>query len=134
MKNIELMREYMRLVEAGEKEPWKHFEVKCIHFNSWFEMPTGFWFTDGGYDFRLKPKTININGFEVPEPVREPLPVGSEYFVADPSVSTYYIRYVWLDDRTDQTFLKRGIMHLTKEAAIQHAKALLSFTEVKNDD
>ena len=134
MKNIELMREYMRLVEAGEKEPWKHFEVKSIHFNSWFGMPTGFWFADGGYDFRLKPKTININGFEVPEPAREALNRCDKYFIADPVIPDYQRGYIWWGDSADQTFLRRGIIHLTKEAAIQHARALLSFTEVKHDN
>lgn len=134
MKNIELMREYMRLVEAGEKEPWKHFEVKCIHFNSWFEMPTGFWFTDGGYDFRLKPKTININGFEVPEPVREPLPVNSDYFIVNLYNEPLCIHRVWHGDESDAMLLISGAVHKTKEDATKYAKALLSFTEVKHDN
>ena len=96
-------------------------------------MGDNHWFLMGIYRFRLKPRTININGFEVPEPVREPLPVGSEYFTADPVIPAYHREYVWRDDSADQTFLKRGVIHLTKEAAIQHAKALLSFT-AKGED
>ena len=134
MKNIELMREYMRLVEAGEKEPWKHFEMKTLGALEWIDLKPRHWFVDEFWEYRLKPKTININGFEVPEPTKEALNVGDKYFMADPVIPTYHREYAWWGASADRTFLRRGIIHLTKEAAIQHAKALLSFTEVKHDD
>ena len=128
------MREYMRLVEAGEREPWKHFEVYLPSFSMWVSMGSRQWFSMEPYKFRLKQRTININGFEVPEPASDALNIGDKYFTADPVIPTYHREYVWWGDSADMEFLKRGIVHLTKEAAIQHAKALLSFTEVKNDD
>ena len=133
MKNIELMREYMRLVEAGEKEPWKHFEKRIPGLNTWSELATNDWFTQEGWIYRWKPKTININGFEVPEPVKEPLEVMQDYY--SPMFPTGNVAsLVWVGNRIDMDFFNAGMIHLTKEAAIQHAKALLSFTEVKNDD
>lgn len=80
----------------------------------------------------LKPKTININGFEVPEPVREPLNEGNRYYMAD-TTSLMNTEFVWDNDETDYNALEAGIIHLTKEAAELHAKALLSFTRKKDE-
>lgn len=79
--------------------------------------------------FRIKPKTININGHEVPEPVREPLAARQYYYLADLRCDS--LRGTWSGDADDLLWLSRGLIHLTREAAEAHAKALLSFTEVK---
>lgn len=128
MKNVELMREYMRLVEAGEKEPWKHFERYLPIPEEWVTMRSCSWFTDCDTEFRSKPKTININGFKVPEPVRRPLDKGVRYYIPMLFGRFGYSPTVWDGDEFDIKTLKMGIMHLTKEAAIAHTKALLSFT------
>jgi len=79
--------------------------------------------------YRIKPKTININGFEVPEPLREAPDHGSGYYVAStsggPNIrgSTF-----WVNDTADQNWLNLGLCHSTKEAAQIHLDALLSFT------
>lgn len=111
-------------------EPWKLWESStdgvqwCTHKHSHPD-----WVPEMQY--RRKPKTININGFEVPEPVRKPLQECEIYWVADnvrPELSDYYM---WRGDKFDQEALSRGIIHRTKEAAQQHAKALLSFTTIE---
>lgn len=83
-------------------------------------------------NFRIKPKTININGHEVPEPVREPLENGQSYFRAAPWNWRPYgaIESVWYGNDSDILWLSRGLIHLTAEAAEAHAKALLSFTQL----
>ena len=79
-------------------------------------------------NWKIKPKTININGFEVPEPVREPLSIGDEYFT--PTVlGDKACQINWRNDGNCMKRLKNGLVHLTKEAATLHSKALLSFTE-----
>lgn len=77
--------------------------------------------------YRLKPRFIDINGHQVPEPVREPLEGDQEYWIAD-------IRYAvsvfnWENNDADNRWLERGIIHLTKEAAEAHSAAMLSFTQ-----
>lgn len=134
MKHIELMREYMRLVEAGEKEPWKNFEMKTLGALEWIDLKPGHWFFDEFWEYRLKPKTISINGFKVPEPVSSPLSNGTRYYIASLGYSVKYTKSTWCGDDLDLSWLERGIIHLTREAAILHAKALLSFTEVKHDN
>jgi hypothetical protein len=82
------------------------------------------------------PRFITINGFEVPEPVREPLETGEKYWVVsitpfqDPT-STFCREYPWTYDDFDYIWLERGLIHRTQEAAEKHAKALLSFTEME---
>lgn len=80
--------------------------------------------------YRRKPRTININGFDVPEPVREPLKYGVAYYI--PDIGGYpskYGSFLWSGDIYNTICLNRGMIHLTQEAAEIHARAILSFTE-----
>lgn len=84
------------------------------------------------YNWKIKPKTININGFEVPEPCKTPLPLNTIYFIPMLDLcETKHARIFWSDRERDNYNLTTGLVHLTPEAAELHAKALLSFTEVK---
>lgn len=82
------------------------------------------------HGWRKKSRTILINGHEVPEPVREPLEEGQEFYIAVPSLGSLHMGFVWGNNLWYETILERGLIHLTPEAAIAHSKALLSFTEV----
>lgn len=79
--------------------------------------------------FTLKPKTLNINGFEVPYPETEAPEVGTTYWVVEIGF-TRPIR--WDDDRPDHEYLQEGRVHLSRENAQLHSKALLSFFKVKD--
>lgn len=73
---------------------------------------------------------ININGFKVPEPMREVPGNGTRYYVVDlcggdPSL------YRWDGGEIDREWLALGILHFTKEAAVAHRDALLSLTKTK---
>lgn len=81
-------------------------------------------------NFRIKPKTININGHEVPEPVREPLEYGQFYFIPIVDYEDSTSQISWDGGLYDRRNLSRGLIHLTAEAAEAHAKALLSFTQL----
>ncbi len=81
-----------------------------------------------GQDISIKPETININGHEVPAPVREPLELGKMYLFVHFWDDAVVSEVTWSDDRVDRHRLKLGLVHATKEAAIAHAEALLSFT------
>lgn len=77
------------------------------------------------YTYEPIPKTITVNGFEVPEPVREKLERGCDYFLASTGADGYFEQYGWYDDDTDNKWLSRGLIHLTKDGAIDHTKAML---------
>lgn len=78
--------------------------------------------------FRVKPKTISINGIEVPAPERQELSEGTRYYIPQLMSAELYNWDTWRDKPMDKRALSRGTVHLTKESAVQHAKALLSFT------
>lgn len=84
-------------------------------------------------EFRIKPRTININGIEVPEPVRVALNMDQDYWMPSTGALTYdgVTSQVWLDTSVDHARLQYGLIHLTKEAAKLHARAIFSITEVK---
>ena len=75
--------------------------------------------------YRIKPRTITVNGFEVPEPMRAKPSVGDEYCVASPSDVGMHYCTLWSDDEYENCRLSRGLCHATQEAAIAHAKAML---------
>ena len=112
-------------------------------------LSSGRWVEIGGPDkvrsavfedyrvYRIKPRTIRIGKYDVPAP----LPVDCGTFDAN---TTYYSPDIesmdgtftteeqfWCWDRIDVLRLERGLVHLTREAAELHARALISLTEVK---
>jgi len=129
-KHAELMMKYA--MDAMETvQPWKRWEFKFEGEDDWngLEEPA-VWRND--CEYRRKPRTVNINGFEVPEPVRTPLENGTIYYATylfslDESVHT-----IWSGDSFDIKCLEKGLIHLTEEAAIKHADALLAELEKNN--
>lgn len=124
--HAELMAQYAQDAMETDK-PWERWEVKTCEHGGWYTPETEIPF-HAYTQYRRKPRTININGHEVPEPAREPLEYGTSYFV--PSVTSRSLRqfFEWADSDPDHRYLERGLIHLTEDAAIAHAKALLSFT------
>ena len=120
-----MMMEYAKDAMETDK-PWERWEYSYEgqEYTSLQRHPE--WFFDTKY--RRKPKTIMINGYDVPEPQRVPLKDGEEYWTLTLS---RIIRLRWFNDEDDRDFLKRGIVHLTKEAAEKHREAITSFTMKK---
>ena len=75
------------------------------------------------------PKTIRIGEYDVPEPVREPLEDDKEYWGVEPTSKALAWKYTWNNAFFCNLMFRRGLIHLTKEAAVIHAKALLSLTK-----
>ena len=128
MKHIhaELMALYAQ--DAMETEtPWERWE----YFDNqvWRPLRTVYplWFTNTQY--RRKPQTININGHEVPEPYRGEMVEGQHYYRTTLTTLTSCWKEVWLNNEFDHHHMKYGLLHLTEEAAIKHAEALLSITK-----
>jgi hypothetical protein len=80
-----------------------------------------------------KPKTIRIGEYDVPEPCREPLVTGTRYYVAYLGNPNDPFCFRWNDYSADNSALDGGVVHLDKEAAILHAKALLSLTAMEGE-
>lgn len=113
---------------AETDEPWERWEA-TVSGTNWIDM-NGDPMWDSGYKYRRKPKTININGYEVPEPVREHLEIGSKYYTFDLYDKSFAGE--WSGHRLDFRRLDLGFIHSTRKGAQDHFKALLSFTENKD--
>lgn len=87
-------------------------------------------FSKGAASFRLKPQLV-IGDRLVPMPEREAPAVGI-FFTASPHVEDYYSTYSWSGDKSDLRWLERGLVHLTKEAAIAHGEALVALSKKKD--
>ena len=123
--HAELMMQYAQDAMETDK-PWEWWQF--YYDGVWWDFKRHpIWHKSAEY--RRKPRTININGHEVPEPVRTPLKNGDQYFVPSLSHSTLVWTMAW-DDQGAATIsdFKRGLVHTTREAAKLHAMALLSFT------
>ena len=87
--------------------------------------------------YRVKPeepKTIKVNGFDVPEPMREAPALGAAYFIAIPNSQNYYHGYLRDAFPLNTCWLSRGLLHSTKEAAVAHAKAMLGIDPYATED
>ncbi len=86
---------------------------------------------EGGTEaFRLKPQLV-IGGRLVPMPEREAPAEGTTYFTPDPHSVDHYGSYIWRNLQSNQRFLERGLVHLTKEAAIAHGEAFIALSKKK---
>ncbi len=75
--------------------------------------------------YTMAPRTHEVNGFTVPAPESEALTMGDIYYIPHSPGISWYREFKWLEDKSDKRFLVRGLIHLTTEAAIANAKAML---------
>ena len=124
--HAKLMAQYAEDAAETDK-PWERWEFCHMRgeYQSLDSHPE--WVEDNEY--RRKPKTIQINGHEVPEPHRTPLQDGTYYWI--PGILISATRFCWQGDDIDTSYLKNGFVHLTSEAAEKHFDALKSFTAQK---
>lgn len=120
--HAELIMKYAEIAQH-DAEPWKYFEYYAAV--GWVECSPLLAFNET-VEYRLKPQTININGFEVPEPLRTAPAYDTPYFVIDIPDA---LNMVWMNSNDEKIWLKMGIIHLTRDAAEKHVEALLSFTK-----
>ena len=127
--HLDLMMKYVEIAQTTDK-PWEAFQVKGF-VDEWVDVSADILFNEN-LQYRLKPeppKTIRIGEYDVPEPVREPLEKDTEYWIPHFSLDVSAHGFTWYSDDFDNRMLKNGIIHLTKEDAVIHAKALLSLTK-----
>jgi hypothetical protein len=79
-----------------------------------------------GLDFSIKPKMMLVNGFEVPEPMHVKPDVGVKFYIPNLDNDCFFSGSSWDGYNIDNTWLSRGLIHTTEEAAIAHAKAMLN--------
>ena len=117
-----LMMQYAQDAAETDK-PWWRWECRLDDSHPWESINHNPGWSPG-YSYRRKPKTIKVNGFDVPEPLKS-LSGLSAYWYPDPFASAY-CNMQWPGEGTFNSLaIERGLVHATKEAAVAHAKAML---------
>jgi hypothetical protein len=78
---------------------------------------------EAGYTVTEPPRTITVNGVEVPEPLREPPENGTFVWVVSPSGEIEI--YKWDGKKDLVRALNFGLLHLTESAASAHFEAMI---------
>lgn len=118
----EWCKELLPIVQAGANG--EEIEVRLGTSGDWHSKDNNGFSTH--MDYRIKPKTITVNGIEVPAPLTT-LEGLDTFYLATPSHVDFYINY-WAAVSCKR-WLDRGLCHKTKEAAIAHAKAMCGIKE-----
>lgn len=125
-KHADLMMQYAK--DAAETEtPWMRWEVLEEKTGEWGSLYSPPRFCPE-LKYRRKPRTIRIGDYDVPEPEREPLELGQQYYYVNlGNADCWYCDY-WANRGWEIRLLKMGLIHLTRSAAELHARALISLT------
>jgi hypothetical protein len=106
-------------------EPWKLWQrnlngawVDCVSHPGW----------SSDNQYRRKPRTDKIAGYEVPEPCKVSLQLGQEYFVPI-LTSAIPIRRTWLFNQDDKHALASNLVRRDQQSAALHAKALIEVSK-----
>ena len=135
-KHAEIMMQYAQDAMETDK-PWERWEMYGKVTGGWFSLgECFFWRPENQY--RRKPKMIRVtlmDGEVVswPEPHRTELEYGDPYYYFVPTHGDIMLKK-WDSAPWDRTTLSNGWLHLTKEAAKQHATALHKINTQGRDD
>lgn len=125
----------LRAIADGEEIQWQASSGNWLnkdHGDSLIEIGQ---MTYVSSRYRVKPKTITINGFDVHEPLRQMPPPDTEVFWPSfgPNASDANTENCGADfyPVTLANLLENCLLHSTQEAASAHALALISLTKNK---
>lgn len=117
--------------DAAETDtPWSRWEYMDTSYPELFMVciANPKWFTNMKYRRKtVAPVFININGHQVPAPMRVAPEIDSIYWAVNIG-GLVSLESTWNGFGVDRTRLRGGICHTTMEAAELHADALISFT------
>lgn len=83
------------------------------------------WLLDGDHQFRLAQEIIRIGDVSFPKPYQGEMEYGTVYYYPMLGYKAMYKDTAWTGDEYDELVMSRGMLHLSKENAIAHAKALI---------
>lgn len=125
--HAELMALYAQDALETDK-PWERWQFRNDKSHPWTNCISYVAFCEAS-QYRRKQKTILINGIEVPEPFRGILESGKKYWCPNLIYEDGADWFYFVQSEDYQNLFNNGLIHLTKENALIHAKALLSFTK-----
>jgi len=113
---------------ASDPEAWV---VEWSNCGVWCKTKDPCWDADVKYRLIPKRKMMHLNGVEFPAPEREAPARGARYWMCDLLSPVKVFETQWQAMSVDRTALERGLVHLTREAAEAHARAMLAAQEVE---
>ena len=120
--HAELMKQYAEDARETDR-PWKRWEFRSTNIG-WMELsdhPS--WGTAAKY--RRKPRTHMVNGVEVPAPMRDAPANETKCWFSNPLNEGFADCLCWRNLPYQHTWLERGLLHTTKEAAVANAMAMI---------
>lgn len=132
--HAELMAEYAKDA-AVHPEPWKLWQLKMRGWQGWGDLNANpHWDPDSQYRRKPEPiKTHEVNGFTVPAPITEAPAYGTDCWMPTVTDGDWTERLYWSNHSYDRQCLQRGLIHLTKEAAVANAKAMCKIDQLKEN-
>ena len=116
-------KEILPIVEAAANGAIIEFKPAGV----WYEKTHNYLCYD--YEYRVKPKTIRIGEYDVPEPLRDrPINGESVYLVC--TDRAFPVKLQWFPNEYSLYLLDSGLLHRERAGAALHLKALLSLTKV----
>ena len=77
------------------------------------------------------PKTITINGVEVPGPERVAPTIGTDYYAIELTSVPKYTNLTWANDSTDRRYLELGLVYRTEKDCLATANAIINALKEK---
>lgn len=111
---------------ADTDKPWERWQSRVSYEDEWRDL-TRHPAWPAGLDYRRKPDVsfIKIGEIEVQEPCREPLEDGQTMWTVAERTQDLVRHGTWTGNAFDRLWLERGLVHLTRAAALVHAMALV---------
>ncbi|MEX0445215.1 hypothetical protein [Xenorhabdus sp. SGI246] len=126
--HADLIAEYAKLAQVTDK-PWEYFEFRCSDYANWdkCEVDISFFSTT---QYRLKPRTIKIGEYDVPEPYKGELNFSQPFYYPCIDCHDKFVITAWWckENKEYMHLMKNGLIHLDRESAELHAKALIALT------
>lgn len=126
-KHAELMLAYAQDAQKTDK-PWLLWEFR-YNDDKWLPLEDNPWWAYS-IEYRRKVKTIRIGEYDIPEPLRVKPDMREKYYFVTFKGNHNVHSCFWSDDEIDNLLLSNRVVHLNKEAAELHAKALVSLTKL----
>lgn len=77
------------------------------------------------FNLHMASKTMKVNGYEIEKSETTAPKSGTKYWIPDTARTALIYSTVWANAEFDNLMLNRKVVHLSKENALNHAKAML---------
>lgn len=113
-------------IAQHDPKPGRHFQIRSQDKeNNWRDYLDAVCEFNHWREYRLKPQTVNVRGFEVNAPRTEAPEKGTAYWMTDPTIRLLSCRHTWHGEKSDYLWLERGLVFDIEEDAAAMAKAML---------